>query len=226
MNDFNMDTYRSIIYQALDKSYKFVTLGEFVALGCPNKKHFIIRHDVDKTPSALSPIIEVERAIGVRSTVFIRVAGAEYNPFSYPSLRVFKAAEQAGAEIGLHTSFYEYAQINGLNDPMRVLRGELDVLRAFFEVRGVAPHRDINYAHNSLPFLEQEWYRISTEMGFTYHAYEHRILASTTYVNEGFNPHLCWRNKTPFEAIEQDDMSIYMLTHPHWWFEHNPFEAA
>lgn len=224
MNDFNMDTYRTIINAALDKGYRFVTLSEFVALDCPNRKHFIIRHDVDKAPCALSPIIDVELSLGVRSTVFIRIAGAEYNPFSYPAFKAFKDAEMSGAEIGLHTGFYEYAQINGL-DPMRVIKGELDVLRAFFDVKGVAPHRDINYVHNSLPYLEQEWYSVSTKMNLAYHAYQSRILASTTYVNEGFNPHLCWRGTTPFEAIEQSDRSVYMLTHPHWWFERHPFEV-
>lgn len=218
-----MDTYRSIVYEALHRRYRFVTLSEFVALGCPNEGHFIIRHDVDKTPIALAPIVEVERGCGVKSTVFIRVAGAEYNPLSYPAFKAFKDAEASGAEIGLHTGFYEYAQINGL-DPMRVMKGELDLLRTFFDIKGVAPHRDINYVHNSLPFLDKHWDTISSEMGFSYHAYEQRIREATTYVNEGFNPHLCWRGATPHEAMETGE-SVYMLTHPHWWYQRHPFEV-
>jgi hypothetical protein len=223
-NAFNMTTYRDIICRALVRSYKFVTLDEFVRLGCPDQIHFVLRHDVDKTPLALPPIIDVEAELGVKSTTYVRVAGAEYNPFSYPAMKAFQGAAKRGTEIGLHTSFFEYSQINGF-DPLSVLKGELNVLRAFFDIRGISPHRDINYTYNSLPFLETSWQLVAA-LGVFYHAYEKRIMDATTYVNEGFNPHLCWRSTNPFEAIDKGNgRSIYMLTHPHWWFKDHPFEA-
>lgn len=222
---FSMESYERIITHAFNKSYQFVTLREFIALGCPDKMHFVVRHDVDRLPMALSPIIDVESRLGIRSTTYIRVAGADYNPFSYPALKVFKHAESTGTEIGLHTSCFEYAQINKL-DPLQVLRGELSVMRAFFSIDGIAPHRDINYVHNTLPFLQQNWQKISSELNVHYHAYEDQIMANVTYVNEGFNPYLCWRTLTPFDAIDDHNgRSIYMLTHPHWWYKDHPFEA-
>lgn len=220
---FSMAAYERIIRYAQERSYKFVTLNEFIDLGCPDKLHFVIRHDVDKTPTALLPITEVERNLGVRSTTYIRVCGAEYNPFSYPAMKAFLDASNSGAEIGLHTGCFEYATINGL-DPLKTLKGELDSLRAFFDVKSIAPHRDINYIYNSLPFIEKEWNKISTEFGVKYHAYEQRIMSSMTYVNEGFNPHLCWRTVTPNEIVDTGG-SVYLLTHPHWWYKNNPFEA-
>jgi len=223
-NMFNMVAYERIIRYARDRSYKFVTLSEFVDLGCPVKQHFVIRHDVDKTPTSLLPIINVERNLSVRSTTYIRVCGSEYNPFGYPAMKAFQEAVRSGTEIGLHTGCFEYAKINSL-DPMSILKGELAVLRVFFDVKSIAPHRDINYIYNSLPFLEQQWYRISTEMGIKFHAYEHRIIASTIYVNEGFNPHLCWRAGTPQDAVDTGK-SVYLLTHPHWWYKDHPFEAT
>ena len=56
-----------------------------------------------------------------------------------------------------------------------------------------------------------------------YHAYEKKFFEKTEYVNEGFNPHICWRNKTPEDCI-RSGKTIYMLLHPHWWFRENPFE--
>jgi len=221
---FSMAAYERIIRYARERSYNFVTLNEFIDLGCPDQHHFVIRHDVDKTPTALLPIIEVECRLSVRSTTYIRVCGAEYNPFGYPAMKAFQAAASAGTEIGLHTGCFEYAKINSV-DPMAVLKGELDILRAFFDVKSIAPHRDINYIHNSLPFLEKEWKRISTDLGIKYHAYEQRIMASTIYVNEGFDPHLCWRSGTPQDAIDTGK-SVYLLTHPHWWYKEHPFEAT
>jgi len=222
INTFNMVTYERIIQHALDRSYKFVTLNEFINLGCPGQQHFILRHDIDRSPTTLSPIIEVERYFRVHSTAYVRIAGAEYNPFGYSSMKVLREAVNSGTEIGLHTACFEYGQLTG-HDPLQVLRGELAILREFFDVKGIAPHRDINYTYNSLPFIEQEWSNI-TKLGIQYHAYEQRIIEATTYVNEGFNPHLCWRSLTPFEAM--NGKSIYMLTHPHWWFRVHPFEAS
>ena len=127
-------------------------------------------------------------------------------------------------EIGLHSNFLEYAKINNL-EPLDVFRNEMSILRTFFNVTGVAPHRDINYMYNSLPYLEENWSSISKELKISYHAYEQKILSSTTYVNEGLNPHLCWRTLTPHDAIKTG-RSIYMLTHPHWWYKQHPFETT
>jgi len=221
-NDFSMETYEWIINDALCEGYRFVTLSEFIKLGCPDKYFFVIRHDLDHKPSSLEHVINSELKMGVRSTTFIRVAGAEYNPLSYPCFKLLKHASEHGMELGLHTNFVEFAAINKLN-PRDVLESELNMLRAFFPIRGLAPHRDINYLHNSLPWLEEHWKEISEELKLDYHAYEDRILSKVVYANEGFNPHLCWRTH-PSQGLATG-RSIYMLTHPHWWFKNHPFET-
>lgn len=221
-NTFNMDTYRSIIRAGKECGYKFVTISEFVELGCPKDGYFIIRHDLDLKPLSLKCIAEVEREEQVRSTTFVRLVGADYNLFSYP---VFEVIQYAAVmmELGLHSNFVEFAAINDVHVEA-VLKSELQMLRSFFPIYGIAPHRDINYTVNSLPWLDKHWDRIRHEYKLSYHAYESRILESTIYVNEGFNPHLCWRNLTPFDAMKTQQ-SVYMLTHPHWWFKHHPFET-
>ena len=226
LNAFSMDTYASIIKHALEHSYKFVTLREFVKLGCPDKHHFVIRHDVDRCPLALEHIVDVEASFGIASTTYVRVAGAEYNPFSYPAFKVFKAASEKGTEIGLHTSFYEFSKINNV-DPLQILEGEIAMLRSFFDVASVSTHRDINYTYNSLPYLTENWDNIASTLKLEYHAYEAKIMSAMTYVNEGFNPHLSWRSITPFDAVEKGNgKSVYLLTHPHWWYKTHPFEVT
>ena len=96
------------------------------------------------------------------------------------------------------------------------------MLKQFFKIKGLAPHRDLNYAYNSLPFIEKEWEKIS-DLGVSYQAYDKKIFENSIYINEGFNPHLCWRNHAP-EDIIPSNKTIYMLTHNHWWYEKNPFE--
>jgi len=221
-NNFSMEYYASIIKLAQVSGYSFCTLSEFVRLGCPKRFHFVIRHDLDRQPMSLRAIFDTERELNVRSTTFVRLAGAEYNVLSYPCFKMLSEMAHQGWEIGLHSNFVEYAVINNLS-PEALLMGELNMLRTFFDVVGVAPHRDINYMYNSLPFLNENWQRFSKEMNLSYHAYEDRILSNTMYVNEGFNPHICWRSITPEEAVKTGG-SVYMLTHPHWWYKEHAFE--
>jgi hypothetical protein len=223
-NVFNMDYYRTIIREAQHHGYKFVTLREFVDLKCPDQGYFILRHDLDRQPMSLKPIIETEREMGVNSTLFVRLAGADYNLLSYPCFRAVKHAHDVGTEIGLHTNPVEFAAIND-TVPWNVLSAELKLLRSFFsDIDGVAPHRDVNYMYNTLPWLDENWSSMAQTLQLKYHAYEKKILETVTYVNEGFDPHLCWRSITPEQAMVTGK-SIYMLTHPHWWFKDHAFEA-
>ena len=100
---------------------------------------------------------------------------------------------------------------------------ELNILRNHFEILGIAPHRDINYMYNSLPELEKNWSIIKNRFGLVYQGYDRLLFEKFIYINEGLNPHLCWRNKTPEEAIRMKK-SIYLNTHSHWWFKDHAFE--
>ena len=220
-NKFSMDYYKSFLDYALNEGYNFVTLKEFVDKGCPSFNHVILRHDLDLKPQTLNKMISIEKSMGVRSTIFVRVTGNEYNVLSYPVLDMVTSASKDGFEIGLHTSCVEFAKINGIS-PISILKLELTILKEFVDIFGIAPHRDLNYAYNSLPFIEENWAEIS-KLGVDYHAYQKNIEDATVYVNEGFNPHLCWRKHAPEDVIPTKN-SMYILTHNHWWYERHPFE--
>ena len=220
-NIFSLQYYESIIVKALQGGYEFCTIEKFLDKGCPKEKHFILRHDLDVKPLTLKRTLKVEDKYDIKSTIFVRVTANEYNLLSYPVFRMIKDAHKNGHEVGLHTSFVEYSKINKL-EPLQVLEAEVNLLKNFFKIKGIAPHRDLNYAFNSLPFIEQNWQDLK-RMGLEYQAYERRILDSVVYINEGFNPHLCWRGERPEEVIKSKS-SICMLTHNHWWYEEHPFE--
>ena len=131
-------------------------------------------------------------------------------------------AESNGHERGLHTNYVEFSKILNLNKN-KILNNEINILKKFFDVKGIAPHRDLNYCYNSLPDIELNWDSIKSDNQIEYHAYDSKILNNTVYINEGFNPHLCWRLHKPEEIIPTGD-SIYLLTHNHWWYDDYPFE--
>lgn len=223
-NNFSIAYYTQILEHAKKCNYKSVTLDEFVALGCPQKHHLIIRHDLDKSPLTLKPVLDAERATDTKSTTFVRLAGAEYNFLSYPCFKILQDAEKDGFEIGLHSNFVEFATLMKL-DPFKVLQDEVSMIRSFFNVSGVATHRDINYMHNSLPSLQNEfnWRALKADLKLNYEAYSRQIMNSVVYVNEGLNPHLCWRSSPP-EAHFESGSSVYLLTHSHWWYVNHAFE--
>ena len=218
---FSVKAYKAIIQNALENDYTFMTVKEFLEKGSPEKKVFILRHDFDKQPETCDIFIKAEREFNVRSTTYVRVANNDYNPFSYIVYPKLKKAEEEGFEIGLHSNFVEYSKFTGI--PIEdVLTSEWNALSAFFNLEGMSCHRDINYAYNSLPWVEENELLLK-QIGIKYQAYDKKILDSVLYVNEGLNPHLCWRSISPQEAIKTGK-SICFLTHNHWWYYEHPFE--
>jgi hypothetical protein len=221
-NNFSIDFLRSELKKAISLGYRFYTLQQFVDAGCPQEKAFVIRLDLDFKPQTLIPFIDLAKELNIIYTIFVRVAGP-YNIFWHPTSRCLTDAYEAGCEIGLHTTPVEWATIQK-RDIKKTLMGELQALRALFPVRGIAPHRDINYMYNSLPWIHDNWTELSEELDLSYHSYEKRILDNVIYVNEGLSPHLCWRNLTPSQAVETGK-SVCMLLHPHWWYVKHAFET-
>lgn len=220
-NKFSIKYYDEIIKKGLKLGYKFVTLREFTESGCPSTKHCILRHDLDTKPQTLEKMLAIELDNNVKSSIFVRVTANDYNVFSYPVVQVLKKYEELGFEIGLHTSCVEFGKINNI-PPLDVVKFEYLSLSKFFDVKSVAPHRDLNYAYNSLPFLEKIDAKLK-KIGLVNQAYDSKIMENSLYVNEGFNPHLCWRNLKPKEAFATGN-TVYMLTHNHWWYDKHPFE--
>ena len=220
---FSYDYMRWFVRLAQSNGYRFYTCKEFLEAGSPRRHAFVMKHDLDAKPATLPGLLALEKELGIRSTVYVRVTANDYNVMSYLVMPALVKAERDGFEVGLHTNFLEYATINGL-DPVQVLTAEVNLLKEFLNVRGVSTHRDLNYAYNALPWLEERWTWLSRTLDLDYQAYDRRLMDNTTYVNEGYSPHLCWRNKKPEEAIATGD-SVYMLTHNHWWFKDHPFET-
>jgi hypothetical protein len=221
-NKFNFDYLEKILRYAKDRSYRIVTLKDFVRLGCPNNGFFILRLDLDLKPQTLRPFLRLIEKLDILATLFVRVTGP-YNILWYPNYKLIQDIKNLDCEIGLHTSAVEWAKINEA-DPEEVLSAELNLLRSTFDVIGIAPHRDINYMYNTLPWLEDNWLKLSSSTQLDYHAYQAKIMNNVIYVNEGLSPHLGWRNQEPISAIDSGK-SICMLLHPHWWYVDHAFES-
>lgn len=223
-NFFSFDYYESIIEKAISSGYSFLTFRDFARhkRKPQGKKIALLRHDLDDKPQRLEPILRVETALGVRSSIYVLVHTNAYNFMSLPVLSALLEAESHGFEIGLHTNFVETSQLLGLS-PDDVIAKEIQILRCHFEIDGVACHRGVDFMFNSLPYLDDKWATFSKNFSLTYHAYDDKIFGDFKFVNEGLNPHLGWRSKTPEEVIESGE-NFCLSTHPHWWHRDHAFE--
>jgi len=220
---FSQEHYEAIIKAYKKRGYAFLTLHEYVIdRGSHHHKVVLLRHDVDKMFSRLTLFADVESTLGVKATYFIRLH-ADYNPFDYSKYGTLKHLLRAGHEVGLHSNFVQFAKIHG-EDPIEVLRREVLCLRSILEQHfpGMAPHRDVNFVHNSIDLCTP---KVLEEVGLKYHAYQNDFFHDDEimYVNEGGQRFLDWCQIRPdFPLLK--NKSAYILTHPHWWFRLFPDE--
>ena len=227
-NPFTYAYFTEIIDQALDRGYNFVTLAEMNAVLSrgeqPDKPMFVMRHDLDAKPQKMKAIVGLEKQRNVVSSIFVLVRTVEYNIFSHELNLVLRSAIAAGFELGLHANFVESAKIIR-QDPIDLLISEINILKAEFgPIKGVACHRTLDYMYNSLPFLQEKWAEVQARTGLQYEAYDSGHMDNVLYVNEGLDPHLCWRNLTPDQAMATGK-NILMTTHPHWWHDSFIYEV-
>lgn len=220
---FNQEHYQAVLRAYLDAGYAFLTLHQYLEDPLARRRKVVLlRHDVDKDFKRLTLFSEVEDALKVPATYFVRVHAA-YNVFSYPHYRLLKRLLAAGHEVGLHSNFRQFAEMQG-EDPLEVLAREAAMLRAVLgrNYPGMAAHRDIDYLHNSIDLCHQ---RALKAAGLRYHAYQEDFFhPDMLYVNESFANFLDWGKVRPDRPI-LEGKSAYILTHPHWWFSWCPNEA-
>jgi len=217
-NPFSL-AYLETILTAAQGQYRLVSLRE--QFSGSEDGQMAIRLDLDCNPRALVPILDLAKRLEVPLTIYVRAFGP-YNLFWYPNFAVVQRAARDGHDVGLHTAAVEWGKLNGISTE-DAFAAEIHELRQFFDVTSVAPHRDVNYAYNTLPWIESNWDRLCNKYGFIFQAYDKRLFDNAVYINEGLSPHLGWRSDDPMDVI-QTGKSIYMLIHPHWWYVEHPFE--
>ena len=222
-NFFTSDYYDSILKSALENGFEFLTMREFfVDPSAHRGKIAVLRHDIDAKPLRTELFLKIEEKYKIRSSNFLLVHDINYNPFAVNVHRMFKKAAEMGAEIGLHSNYVETASILNL-DPIDVLEAEILALRSHHDIHGIACHRSVDFMANSLPHLIENWNTIKMSFGLEYQAYDGAMMNELEFVNEGLNPHLGWRNRSPEEVIAEGK-SFCLSTHPHWWHRDYAFE--
>ena len=143
-NLFSIDYYVDIINLAHDHGYKFVTLDEFIALGCPKKKYFIMRHDLDIKPQTMKKMLDAELSCGIRSSIFVRVTANEYNVLSYPMMSLLTFAKNNNFEINENqlVNFKSITEdfFNYLNKEIKICKSENEAKEIALNLSANSPY--------------------------------------------------------------------------------------
>ena len=216
--------YHQILSAFVANGYQAMAFTEYFCLPAAERQHkLLLRCDVDERIDRVPVLLEPQAEFGMRATWFVHIH-ASYNAFSYDGYAAIRDIIASGSEVALHSNFVEFAALMGEN-PGDVLRRERAMLEAICgrPVLGHACHRDMNYIHNSLPWLEA--HDGIQGFGFLWEAYDPLFTTDNIlYVNEALVPrHLGWSIDP--EQAAKTSQNVCLFIHPHWWHRKYPTGA-
>lgn len=136
--DFTLTGYRALLEALLARGYQ----GRSYADADPDYRHLVLRHDLDMTLDAASPLAEVERSLGLRSIYFVLLRTEFYNLHAPRSRAALQHLIDLGHDIGLHfdASLYDQEDADGLDRSAEAECANLeDIIAA--PVRMISFHR-------------------------------------------------------------------------------------
>lgn len=222
--------YDEIIKQAKENNYEVVSLRDYIENRYDtSKKLFILRHDVDHLSNGTKMMFEVEKKYGVTSSFYFR--NSTYEP------RLMKEIETYGSEASLHfESIADFVKANPniqnrddlfktdfQNRCLKVLKANLERFRLLCDIPCVtiASHGEYENTLVQTPnnYLTEDL-SVYEYLGIKLEAYNKEMIEQVTCyisdvpieINDGYK-----YGKTPFEAIQNNEVFIMFLSHPNHW---------
>lgn len=220
-----LGVYKLYIKLAQENGYNIVPFSCFYEERFSNKKHLILRHDVDHITPATRKMYQVEKALGVRSSYYFR--------FSTIDLKLIQKMIEDGFEVGLHyETMSDYAREKGITDISEVnlkevrnrLKNDIEKFNNMINYKSVsaAGHGDIvntnlRYSNNMLfEDFPASYYGVEFEV-YNKELYEKcissHIMDAPLGCNYGFS-----YNSNPVDAVLKGYKNIVFLTHPNHWY--------
>jgi hypothetical protein len=196
---FTLDKYRRMIGGLLALGYE--VRGFTDAL--PERRHLILRHDIDLSPAHAAMLAEVEASMGLAATYFVLVRSELYNPFSPRSAADLRRIIAAGHTLGLHLDASLYADLGNLEAGAK---REVEALERFFGVRieTVSLHRPARHLLGGVEHIAG-----------CVCAYARRYFVDMGYCSDSRGE---WHHGEPAaHPAVRAGRALQLLTHPIWW---------
>jgi hypothetical protein len=198
--DFSPAAYRGLVAALLDRGYEPRNYAD----ADPEKRHVILRHDLDMSLEASLPVAEIEQTLGVTAHYFVLLRTEMYNLFSDAARKILRHLTGLGHQIGLHldASLYD-------NDPAVLQRAANEECTALEAAAGTAV-RTISFHRPAKALLGYP-----ETLAGRLHAYQPRFFTQMGYCSDSRGT---WRHGLPLDhAAVREGRGLQLLTHPIWW---------
>lgn len=206
---FTLANYERLLVRGINSGYRTQTLIRRFrqATSALEGRTLLLRHDVDLSLSDARQMARLEANLGVKSTYFVRVRAAGYNPFAHENHAVLDEIRRLGHEIGLHSE----ANLESTKTAAhQLLVREKCILESIlnYPVAGVALH----LPKRGIPLFADV---PASSFGFDYEAYGDEIMGGFRFISDSNRK---WGKGSPVELLGTEQR-IYLLVHPFWWVQ-------
>jgi hypothetical protein len=204
--NFTHQHYCDTLKRYLDSGFAVTSFDGY--LKSPQKKHVILRHDIDLELGAAQRMAELDASSGVTSSFFFRIHASRYNLSSLESLKFLKLLKSRGFELGLHLE-PGLGRALGENSEDFAER-QKQIIEAIYgqPIIGLSTHEP---ARADEPELVE---RVVRKWNLKYHAYQPRFTKEFKYISDSSAR---WREGCFCEWVGKADQ-MQILTHPFWWY--------
>jgi hypothetical protein len=203
---WNLDFYAESITSYIVDGYDVGTFQQY--LEKPSNKFLVLRHDIDFNPNLLGKMLDVEEAIGVKSSIFFRVCAKDYNIFSYELSEILQRLKKRGHEVGLHLDVFPSFGAGMSKEQFAFLQKETLEKVYGSELSGFSLHYPAT--NKEYAFADQ----LVREWNFSYHAYDDLFFRKFKYLSDSGGR---WREGHFREWVGRANL-LQVLTHPIWHF--------
>ena len=205
--DFTLKHYENSLCSFLKNDFNSILMSDFF-LGRTTKKDLIMRHDIDHDIELIDRMIEIEASIGIKSSNFIRLRAKNYNVFSNKSSTIIQKILSLGHEVGFHYDAYDMSN-DRIEKILSLLRDEFGA--DTFKV--VSPHEPARSGNKTSIDLSR--------YGVLGDAYDDKLMNSFKYISDSS----CRWREGCMHNFAGHKKSMYILTHPIWWYDKSSGEC-
>ena len=202
-SDFTILHYRQALAAAKDR-YEF----RFFDQEPTTEPHVLWRHDLDASVVRAASMATVEKEMGVRTTYFLRLHSAFYNPLETETHALICDIIRYGHQLGLHfeAAFHHVTTQQTLET---ALGRDRRVMEDWFGVEVTAFSFHNPQGDGMLGFGSDTYAGMVNTYGT--HLNEYKYISDSN----GY-----WRHDRLYDVLTGGTRRLHVLTHPEWWTDH------
>ena len=196
---FSKNGYESLLKSFIEIGYKIVNYKNIH----PQKKHLIIRHDVDFLPEDTITFSNIEKNLRIKACYFFLVRSDIYNILSNNCQKILSDLIKSGHSIGLHFDYKKYANSYAANkEALNQCKLLQSILKRKIEI--ISFHRPSKVLLNN-----------NKKLAGRLHTYMPKFFSEVSYCSDSGG---LWKYGNPLESpAVKKGTAIQLLTHAEWW---------